>query len=88
MRMNKKEIKAYMLWVVNERAPVCQRCGAQTQDAHHILYGAYKDDRYLVGLCRSCHDWAHRNKRESQATLLRLGEANYKLYLKEKHEHS
>ena len=84
MRMNKKEIKAYMLWVVNERAPVCQRCGAQTQDAHHVAYGAYKDDRYLVALCRPCHQWAHANKRGWQALMMGIAEENYKTYTKEK----
>ena len=82
MRMPKKEIIAYMRWVVNSFP--CQKCGNMAQDAHHCLYGAYKDDRYLVALCRSCHQWAHANKKEGQALLMGIAEDNHKTYTKEK----
>lgn len=78
MRLPKKEVITHMRWTVNTYA--CQRCGASADDAHHVTYGAYKDDRYLVALCRPCHEWAHKNKKEGQALLIGFAEQNLKEY--------
>jgi len=84
--MPKAEILDYMRWMVNEHAPVCQRCGeASTDDAHHLLYGAYKDDRYLISVCRSCHEWFHKNKRKGIDSYEVLAIENYENYTKDKH---
>ena len=85
MRMTKPQIKAYMWWIVNELSPVCQICeSAPSDDAHHILYGAYKDDRYLIACCRACHMWCHANKKLSQIRYGALAKENYEIYTKEK----
>lgn len=86
MRMSKKEIISYMRWMVSEHAPVCQRCGeASTDDAHHLRYGAYKDDRYLVSVCRPCHEWFHQNKRKGIDAYESVAIENYEIYQKEEH---
>ena len=41
---------------------VCQVCGKQCADVHHIdgRIGKLRTDPYnLIGLCRSCHQQAH-----------------------------
>jgi len=85
MRMPKKQIKEYMHWIVNELSPLCQVCeSAPSDDAHHLYFGAYKDDRYLLAVCRTCHQWCHANKKLSQLRYGAVVEENYEIYTKEK----
>ncbi len=62
---------------------VCEYCGSMADDIHHISSRGMggnpnKDDICnLVGLCRPCHDKAHRNE-ISQDELFELVEANFK----------
>ena len=63
----KKHIKNYMkYWGVGEQDIIlCEVCGKQATDIHHIQYksqGGADDFDNLIGLCRECHDCAHFKK--------------------------
>ncbi len=69
-RLSKSEYKAYSLWVW-EQYPICEICqSASTDDVHHLKYGSYKDDSSIYPVCRSCHEYCHQNKQESQELYL------------------
>lgn len=49
----------------------CQRCGVRGSDWHHRRRRAVKTHYQHcscngVWLCRTCHDWAHRNPEEAR----------------------
>lgn len=53
---------------------ICQRCGIFDEyiDTHHIAFRSQRPDlKHVVSngvcLCRSCHQWVHRNPREAKA---------------------
>jgi len=60
--------------------PECQVCGKQAHDLHHLRYGRYgadKDDRSLLSVCRDCHLWCHKNKKESQEKYMSVVDKNW-----------
>lgn len=66
MRLSRHNFSKWSAWLANH-APICQICGrTKAVEAHHVLYGAYKDDSTLISVCRPCHMWCHANKKESQ----------------------
>ena len=62
--------------------PECQICGEDIAvDHHHLFYGSFgadKDDRCLIAVCRRCHEWCHRNKRESQDKYKEIAYRNWR----------
>lgn len=49
--------------------PPCVRCGKPSDDDHHIRGRAgtlKKDKRFIVRLCRGCHNWAHTHITEAR----------------------
>ena len=68
--MRRKRPRDWEVWLVAQAVvlveePYCRACGAPTTDVHHLRNGMMgKRDHTranLIGLCRSCHDDAHRN---------------------------
>lgn len=88
MRMTKKELREYHLWLV-ENYPMCQDadCNNIANDHHHVIYGRFgadKDDSIQINLCNKHHRWAHNNKKESQERYKFMGETNYLEYKAER----
>lgn len=85
-KLEKKDLQNYLEWL-KENHPQCQakldNCEHETIEAHHVLFGGYgadKDDRTLLCVCRSCHEWAHKNKANSRELFLHVARANWKQY--------
>lgn len=85
-KLPSKELQQYQFWL-KENNPQCQAklngCEHQTIEAHHVLFGSFgadKDDRYLLCVCRNCHEWAHKNKTLSQELFLHVARENWKQY--------
>ena len=78
-RLPKADYDNYREWLA-ETYQMCQICNQATDDTHHVLFGAYKDDRTLVCLCRECHSQAHKHKTEWQDKLLPIAKENWKNY--------
>lgn len=58
--------------------PVCQLCESNLSiEAHHSRYGAYKDDKTLIAVCRQCHQMAHSNKHKWEKLLLPIADLNW-----------
>jgi len=58
-------------------------CSGEAQDAHHLFYGRFgadKDDRWQVSVCRVCHQWCHSNKMESQDKYQEIAVCNWNNY--------
>lgn len=83
MKLSKAENLKFRQFLVYEY-PVCQICGkAPSDDAHHVRYGCYgadKDDRKQIAVCRACHDWCHEHKRESIEKYEELADENWAEY--------
>ena len=60
---------------------MCQICNNDiVSDAHHLLYGSYgadKADESVIAVCRSCHEWCHANKKESQEKYMHIAQKNW-----------
>lgn len=83
MRLKPYGFKKWATWLANH-ASTCQICGrAKAVEAHHVIYGAYKDDTRLISVCRECHMWCHANKKESQSKYSDLAKKNWELYQNE-----
>ena len=78
-RLSKAEYKKYRTWLADYQ-PRCQICNDVADDTHHVLFGAYKDDRTLVSLCRKCHEKAHKNKKAWESVLLPIARKNWSTY--------
>lgn len=85
-RLKKNEFEQYRLWL-KENHPQCQAklngCEHKTIDAHHVLFGCYgadKDDRTQISVCRSCHTWCHKNKNLSKELFLHIARENWEKY--------
>ena len=81
-RLSKKDYENYRIWLSNYQ-PCCQICNKIADDTHHVLFGAYKDDRTLVSLCRKHHEEAHKNKKEWEKILLPIANENWEKYCKD-----
>jgi len=85
-RLEKKEMERYKQWL-SKTYPMCQAqlngCDGDTVDAHHVLFGSFgadKDDRRLMCVCRACHSWCHANKKLSKELFLHVAISNWKQY--------
>lgn len=80
MRLKKSEMKKWLTWLA-DYAPVCQACNKQQAvEAHHLYYGAYKNDTLLISVCRDCHNWCHANKKISQKRFDKTVKTNWEKY--------
>ena len=78
-RLPRAEYENYRKWLADYQ-PRCQICNQTADDTHHVLFGAYKDDRTLVSLCRLCHMEAHKDKQQSIEKLLPIANQNWSTY--------
>ena len=50
--------------------PRCEICGVPSSEVHHKRgrFGdRLNDDNFFMSVCRSCHNWIHRNPLEAYA---------------------
>lgn len=78
-RLSKSAYKKYKEYLADLHF-TCQICGEVADDTHHVLFGAYKDDRTLVSLCRKHHEEAHKDKKTWERVLLPIANYNWKIY--------
>ena len=78
-RLSKTEYEKYRTWLADYQ-PRCQVCNRIAHDTHHVLFGAYKDDRTLVSLCREHHSQAHKDKKAWESVLLPIAQENWSNY--------
>lgn len=86
-KMNKLEYKAYCDWLFSIY-PYCQVCENNlSQDVHHSHYGyfgAKRDDRYIVAICRDCHYQIHHgsysNIPKDRREIEEIGRQNWRDY--------
>ena len=82
-RLPKEEYQRYYAYIL-DKYPICQVCKSNHAiEAHHSRYGAYKDDKTLVSICRQCHQIAHSNKHKWEKLLLPIANENWKKYCKD-----
>ena len=86
MRLSRRELHDYREWLFDTH-PICQVCGAaMAEEAHHAKYGhfgAKKDDRSLIAICRECHYQIHHGRRgvcKTRREIEEIGEANWSKY--------
>lgn len=83
MRLSKAEFEKFKNFLAYEH-PMCQICGqAPSVEAHHVKFGRYgadKDDRKLIAVCRACHQWCHAHKHESIEKYERIADENWREY--------
>jgi len=79
-----KELQQYQFWL-EKNHPICQAniggCEHKAIEAHHVLFGCYgadKDDKTQISVCRSCHEWCHAHKANSQELFLHVARKNWK----------
>ena len=76
-RLPKEEYQRYYAYIM-AKYPICQVCDSNHSiEAHHTLYGAYKDDKTLVAVCRQCHQIVHSNKHKWEKLLLPIAKKNW-----------
>lgn len=82
-KLPKAENISYRQWL-QENITVCQICGIrQPEDAHHLNYGSYgadKDDKTQIAVCRVCHIWLHANKRKGIERYSHIAQDNWSAY--------
>jgi len=82
-RMSQKEYHAYCDHIRDVSDGICQACGDfPFDDTHHTKWGSFgadKDDRSLVGVCRGCHDKCHAD-RDFNDSLSWIATDNYQTF--------
>ncbi len=81
-RLSKKEYAKYKRYLTDTFS-ICQDedCHQQADDLHHTkfgCFGAVKDDRTLIALCRNHHAEAHKNKGLGQKKYLQIANKNWR----------
>ncbi len=87
-KLTPADYKDFVNYIFNKAERKCQLCTFKPiDDLHHSVYGSFgadKDDRTLVGVCRACHsdihDHGNRDKREKAK---KIGKENWKGYKNE-----
>lgn len=87
-RLDAKKYKLKCQWLF-DTYPKCQVCLVNdSNDAHHVLSGAYKDDRTIISICRyPCHHNIHFGQYGidiSKDELLKIGKSNHEEWLTNK----
>lgn len=89
-KLSVKEKSAFIAKINEISKGKCQVClDNSTDDYHHSIYGSFgadKDDRTLVAICRECHHTIHHSRNGQGRTLrnkaIPIGLANWKAFKK------
>lgn len=85
-RLKNDDMILFKIFVNSKALFTCQICKKnEIDDMHHLLFGSYgadKDDRTIIGVCRECHEWCHKHKHESQARYMFIADRNWKAFQK------
>ena len=80
-RMTKSDLSTYQMYIYEDSLGLCQLCHKEPiDDYHHSKYGCYgadKDDKFLIGLCRTDHDLCHKDKQKNNEALY-IAQVNWK----------
>ena len=80
-RLKNDELVLFRIFISEKTMDTCQICHKEhIADFHHLFYGSYgadKDDRTLIGVCRKCHEWCHKNKHQSQKDYKKVADLNW-----------
>lgn len=89
-KMSKSENKKYREFISDIAKGKCQLCGNRGDDFHHSIwgrYGAEKDDRYQLLLCREHHEICHKDKYGFNSNSLKIAVINYMEYRAKYNDH-
>lgn len=79
-KMSKTQYKAYCDFIREKAGFLCQMCETSLlEDMHHAEYGYFgadKDDRFLIGVCRSCHMSCHADRKTNNVAIV-IARKNY-----------
>lgn len=80
-RISVDVMSSFRNFIAEKSFDTCQICHKEhIAEFHHLFYGSYgadKDDRTLIGVCRECHEWCHKNKHQSQRDYKKVADLNW-----------
>ena len=80
-RLKHDELVLFKIFINDKANFGCQICHKNNiEEFHHLFFGSYgadKDDRTLIGVCRECHEWCHSNKHQSQRDYKKVADLNW-----------
>ena len=80
-RISVDVMSSFRNFISEKSFDTCQICHKEhIAEFHHLFYGSYgadKDDRTLIGVCRECHLWCHSNKHRSQRDYKKVADLNW-----------
>lgn len=83
-RLSVEVMSSFRNFISEKSFDTCQICHKEhIADFHHLFYGSYgadKDDRTLIGVCRECHEWCHANKVKSQERYEHIAQDNWRYF--------
>ncbi len=83
-RLSVEQMSRFRNFIFQKSMDTCQICHKEhIAEFHHLMFGSYgadKDDRTLIGVCRKCHEWCHAHKHESQKAYKQIANENWSEY--------
>jgi len=83
-KLSKIENKLFHDFINSVSFGLCQLCSNTAEDHHHPRYGSYgadKDDRCQIAICRKCHEKCHKSKHGMQNIIAEnIGDKNWRAY--------
>lgn len=83
-RLSVGEMSSFRNFISERAFDTCQICHkAHISEYHHLFFGSYgadKDDRTLIGVCRKCHEWCHKHKKKSQERYEHIAQDNWRYF--------
>lgn len=80
-RLKHDELVLFKIFINDKANFGCQICHKNNiEEFHHLFFGSYgadKDDRTIIGVCRECHDYCHKHKKESQERYEHIAQENW-----------
>ena len=80
-RLSVDVMSSFRNFIAEKSMDTCQICHKEhISELHHLFYGSYgadKDDRTLIGVCRECHIYCHKNKHQSQRDYKKVADLNW-----------
>lgn len=87
-KLTDKEKKSFIETIDNQSGGKCQLCKIfETDEYHHSIYGSFgadKDDRSLMAICRGCHFLIHHSResrsKEARQEAIEIGAINWSVH--------